>query len=209
MSDFAARFTPGHALAGSSPAPGGFSRDARFAGYAAFAAPATARPEAPAHADEAPDPVTLAYARGYDAGRAEAMAEAENSAVMADAARDRFALSFARMDDELAEALRQRLHETVVALCEETLHPLALDAEALAARVERAVAMFARADDERTIRLNPDDLAVVARLLPTEWTFTPDPALPRGALRVETQTGGVEDGPEQWRAAVIEALRLC
>jgi flagellar assembly protein FliH len=31
--------------------------------------------------------------------------------------------------------------------------------------------------------------------------------LERGALRVETTGGGVEDGPAQWRAALNEALR--
>ena len=52
-------------------------------------------------------------------------------------------------------------------------------------------------------------LALIAPLLPADWTFTPDPALDRGALRIENGDGGVEDGPEQWRLAVLEALRLC
>jgi hypothetical protein len=52
------------------------------------------------------------------------------------------------------------MHQTVTALCESVLHPLALDAGAL-------------------------------------------------ARRVETSSGGIEDGPAQWRAAITEALRLC
>lgn len=196
MSDFVARF-----------AVGGFARDTRFAGHPSFSPPHAA--PACTAGDAAPDPLALAYARGHDAGRSEALAEAGLAAQDADATRERFAFSFARLDGALAEALRQRLHETVVALCEETLRPLALDPAALALRIERAVAMFARADDERVIRLHPDDHAVVASLLPGDWAFAADPALARGALRVETQSGGVEDGPEQWRTAIIEALRLC
>ncbi len=110
--------------------------------------------------------------------------------------------------------LRQRLLATVVALCEAALAPLALDMPALARRVERAAALFMRADDERVIRLNADDLAVVRDLLPPDWAFVPDPALERGALRVETRSGGLaaggaEDGPTQWRQAIAEALDSC
>jgi flagellar assembly protein FliH len=69
--------------------------------------------------------------------------------------------------------------------------------------------MFVRADDDRVIRLHPDDAALVAARLPSDWNFIPDATLERGALRVETSNGGIEDGPAQWRAAITEALRLC
>lgn len=183
---------------------GGFTPDVRFA--APGHAPAAAVPAMP---EPAEDPVARAFADGFEAGMAEAQATAEAAAIEADAARAKFALSFERLDAELAESLRQKLHETVIALCEETLRPLGLDPAALAGRVERAVAMFSRADDERVIRLNPEDRDLVAALLPPEWTFVADPSLDRGALRVETATGGAEDGPEQWRRDIAEALRLC
>jgi flagellar assembly protein FliH len=87
--------------------------------------------------------------------------------------------------------------------------PFALDIDALTARVERAVAMLARADDERVIRLHPDDLKLVAGKLDQQWAVLPDPALARGELRVETANGGVEDGPAQWRRALAEAFEAC
>jgi len=96
-----------------------------------------------------------------------------------------------------------------MALCEATLVPYALDEKVLARRIERAVAMFSRAEDERVIRLNPEDLALLTDHLREEWTVLPDPALERGALRVETQSGGVEDGPAQWRRALAEAFHAC
>lgn len=178
----------------------GFSRDMRFAAPDAL----------PAGPGEAlPDPVAMAFAEGHTAGAAEARAEAEAAERAAAEGRTRLNFSFARLDTELAEQLRDKLHETVIALCEATLQPLALDAKALARRVETAVSMFVRADDERVIRLHPDDLTLVAGQLPPEWTFIPDPSLERGALRVETANGGMEDGPAQWRTAITEALRLC
>ena len=161
-----------------------------------------------------PDPLTRQYdagfAEGIAAGRAEGLAQAD----AAQSCRDRLGFSFARLDAELTEGLRQRLLTTVVALCEAALAPLTLDMPALARRVERAAAMFMRADDERVIRLHPDDLAAVQDLLPPDWVFLPDPALERGALRVETlvgghPAGGAEDGPAQWRLAIAEALDLC
>lgn len=186
------------ALAGRSG--GGFHRDPRFASASAPAAMAVA-------ADE--DPIAAAFAEGFAAGSNEALEAAEAAAVAAAQARAKLEFSFIRLDADLAEKLRDKLLETVTALCESVLHPLALDADALARRVETAVAMFVRADDERVIRLHPDDLTLLAGKLPADWTFNPDPALERGALRVETASGGVEDGPAQWRAAITEALRLC
>ena len=131
-------------------------------------------------APDAPDPLALAYAEGHAAGVAEATAAAEAEAMVNAAARQHLTFSFSR-----------------------------LDAGALSRRVECAVAMFVRADDERVIRLHPDDLTLIAGQLPSGWQFIPDPALERGALRIETSSGGIEDGPAQWRAAITEALRLC
>lgn len=184
---------------------GRFTADARFdhAGTPAEQTPA-ALP-----VPDLLDPLAAAHDAGFAAGIAAARAEALAQGEADKRCRDRLGFSFARLDTELAETLRQRLLATVVALCEAALAPLTLDMAALARRVERAAAMFMRADDERVVRLNPDDLAAVQDLLPPDWTFLPDPALERGALRVETRSGGAEDGPTQWRQAITEALDLC
>ena len=164
-------------------------------------------------AEPAPDPIALARADAYAQGAEDARAAAAQDSAEAEAARARLAHAFERLDADLAEQLRQRLMDTVVALCEATLQPLALDKLALAHRVEKAVAMFARADDERVIRLHPDDIAIIRDQLPEDWTFVPDPALDRGTIRVETHSrgqdgGGVEDGPAQWRRAIADALDI-
>ncbi|MEP7222276.1 MAG: FliH/SctL family protein [Novosphingobium sp.] len=183
----------------------GFRPSAR---YLRGAEPVPARAAAPPE-PEPEDPATLAFADGYLRGTHDAQTEAAAQAACEAEARAALDLAFTRLDAELAEALRQRLQETVLALCEATLQPFAVDDAALAARVSRAVAMLARAEDERVIRLNPDDLKLVSPRLPQDWQITPDPALPRGALRIETSHGGVEDGPAQWRRALAEALDAC
>ena len=155
----------------------------------------------------AEDPLANAWADGFAAGGDEARAESELRARTEAQAREALALGFARLDTEMAETLRQRLRDTVAALCEAALAPLALDEAALASRIDRALALFQRAGDDRTIRLNPEDLASISDRMASDWRVVPDPALERGALRIETDSGGVEDGPAQWRQAIAEALR--
>lgn len=176
---------------------GGFVADTRFA------APVPDPPSEPG------DPLAQAWHDGFESGHAEAARLAKAQAAADDALRARLELSFVRIDAELAEDLRGKLAATVAALCEATLAPLALDPDALARRVAVAAAMLARADDERVLRLHPDDLALVAARLPADLAVQPDPALERGALRIEGAQGGVEDGPGHWRRAIAEALARC
>lgn len=182
---------------------GGFSRDRRFASAADLVDMNLPPPPEPE------DPVVLAWSDGHAAGLAEA--EAAHVAEMAtqDAARHRIELSLVRMNAEMIEQLQERLRETVLALCEEAVRPAAIDPAGLSRRVASAAAMLARADDDRVIRLHPEDLALVRDGLPADWVFESDPALERGALRVEGAHGGIEDGPEQWRIALVEALKSC
>ncbi|WCT76907.1 FliH/SctL family protein [Novosphingobium humi] len=225
MSDFGSDLG---AMLGSGS--GGFTPDARFAGlrgieedlprplsvmrmrFAADPAPAAAPPpvvvpEFPA----APDPVEEARADAYAQGWADAQEAAELAAASAEETRGRMEMVVRRLDGELAEQFRQRLMETVIALCESCLAPLALDKDALMRRIERAAAMFNRADDDRLIRMHPEDLAAIRPRLPNEWHVQADPTMARGAIRVESRSGGseaggAEDGPEQWRRAIAEAL---
>jgi flagellar assembly protein FliH len=184
--------------------PTGFRRSARFSrAHEPVAAPV---PDAEAPAD---DPIARAYSEGFTAGCAAIQLQAEERARIEAQAREALSLSFAKLDNELQEELRLRLRDTVAALCEIAIAPLALDEDALMRRIEQAVSMLARADDERIIRLHPDDLALIAPRLAAEWQVVPDPALERGGLRVESSNGGVEDGPAVWRRAIGEALHQC
>ena len=126
-----------------------------------------------------------------------------------DAARGAIELAFARFDEASAAELSERLRQTVHALCEEAVLPLALDAEGLAARILAAVAMLRRTQDERRVLLNPDDLLLLEGRLPAGLEVEADPSVERGGLRIETADGGIEDGPSQWRRILAEAFREC
>lgn len=185
------------------PASAGFRLDTRFAEVEAPPMPEL-EPEL-----QPEDAAAPAYAEGFAAGMAQAQAEAAERERAEVASREALALSITRLDRDMEEELRQRLRDTVVALCEAAIAPLALDKAALEIRIERAASMLARVDDERVIRLHPDDLSLVAPQLSADWHVQPDPSLVRGAIRVEARNGGVEDGPEQWRSAIEEALSRC
>ena len=174
----------------------GFACDLRFAAGA---------PSAPAPGD----PLALAYDEGRAAGRVEAEREAQQAAATENHDLAKIELALARLDAEQTEQLRQKLVATVAALCEASLAPYALDPEMLAVRAQRAAAMLARGDDERVLRLHPEDLKLIAARLPDGLATLEDPALERGALRIESSSGGVEDGPEHWRRAIAEAVAQC
>lgn len=191
------------------PAASGFRSDARFASAADQPAPPPASNPEPFPRAEPEDPLAIAFAQGYAAGAAEAQARADERAAADAAAREGLGLALVRLDRTLEEELRQRLRDTVAALCETAIAPLALDEDALMRRIERAVSLLARADDERLIRLHPDDVAMLSPRFAADWQVVPDRSLERGALRVETPSGGVEDGPDLWRRAIAEALHQC
>lgn len=182
---------------------GGFSRDPRFSPLFVVAS------EAAAAAEPEPDPVAEAYERGFAEGAAQAEARAREEERERDARRHAIELAFARFDAESAAALRERLRLTVLALCEDAILPLALDEDGLVARIGEATAMLQRAQDERRVLLHPDDLALVESRLPADLVAMPDPSVERGGLRIETEDGGIEDGPSQWRRILEEAFREC
>jgi flagellar assembly protein FliH len=78
-----------------------------------------------------------------------------------------------------------------------------------AARIQTAVRLFAAAHNEKTVEVNPADLKLLGGLLPAEWKLVANAEMARSAIRVLTPEGGVEDGPEQWKLALEEAIRTC
>lgn len=177
-------------------ARGGFASDRRFA---------CERDPEPAP----PDPVEAARARGYADGHAAAQAEAAAQAQADAAAREKIESALGAMDKAAVRRFSDRLRATVLALCTRVLGDAAAEPEGLARRVAAAAALFARAHDARVIRLHPEDLLLVETRLPDDWHCEPDPALERGALRIETAEGGVEDAPADWLRALEATLDAC
>lgn len=205
MSEGFARVSLGALHSSNGVAPR-FRADSRYGEELAVLEP---EPVVAAPVEPASDPIADAYLQGYAQGVEDAGAQAA-AAAQADAeAGEGLALAFARLDQVLEEQLRERLRDTVMALCEAALSPLALDEDMLVRRVTAAAAMLARAEDARVIRVHPEDLKLIAPKMLADWDVQADPALERGAIRVEGANGGVEDGPSTWRHAIAEALHAC
>lgn len=156
-----------------------------------------------------PDAAEQAYRTGYEDGQAAMRAEAEAQLAAERAQRRAIELAFARFDEESARLLRDQITATVHTLCEEAVLPLALDTDGLARRIEAAAAMLQRKHDQRLVHIHPDDLELVRDHVAKDIGLIADPSVERGALRVETEDGGVEDGPAQWRRALAEIFDSC
>lgn len=177
---------------------GAFQPDSRFAGSSGTTVAAT--PFAPRD-----DPLSDAWDAGFRTAAAQVRADMARDA----AANAQIELAYARLADSEAEALAEKLRETVIALCGAVLDSTPIDPEPLSRRIATALALLRRSTDEKVLRLHPDDLALVGDRLPPGLEARADPALERGALRIETGAGGVEDGPARWREAIAAAVHAC
>ncbi len=181
---------------------GSFTRDPRFCGLTpAATACASPKPEI--------DLAAEAFRRGFAEGSAQALQTALDAEREREARRETIELAFARLDEASAADLCERLRQTVLALCEDAVLPLAIDPQGLAVRIEKAAAMLQRSQDERRVLLNPEDLELVADRLPAELSVEPDESVERGGLRIETPDGGIEDGPAHWRRILADAFGEC
>lgn len=178
--------------------PGSFARDGRYAKSQVSEEPV-----------ETEDVAEKAYRAGYEDGQLSARADFDAQLTAERAARSAIELAFARFDAESERQLRDRMLATVHALCEEAVLPLALDSKGLARRVEAAAAMLQRKHDQRIVHIHPEDLELVKASVPASLELVADGSVERGGLRVETDDGGVEDGPQQWRRALAEIFDSC
>lgn len=171
-----------------------------------FGEPEAAAPSPP---DEVPQPdpqveaVRLAYARGEAAGRAAAEIDAQENAARQRALR----LTFRALDEAALAVLAEDLAATVMALTEGVLGEAAVDRDGLLGRCEAAARRIGGATETLALHLHPADIAMIGPDALAGWGVVPDPAIARGALRIEGPDGAVSDGPEEWRRAIAAAVR--
>lgn len=190
-----------------------FSRDIRFVSAAGFkpldARDGVGEEDAPAGDEQADFDLLVAeaqkaaFAEGYEQGRIQAQTEIAEDQVE----RRRLGSAIRRLDADLSESLSQKLTEVVIALCRETMAPVAIDKDALQQRAARLVGLLAQAQQDCTVYFNPKDIARLDADFCGEWTIEADANLAQGDVRVETAEGGISDGPSNWEQVLREALR--
>ena len=114
-----------------------------------------------------------------------------------------------QINDDGVKMLENRLREAVLALCRQAIDDISIAPERLAARIQAAVKQLVSGHNDKTIEVSPGDLDTLRGTLPAEWKLVANPELVRGAIRVATPEGGIEDGPDQWKLALEEAIRTC
>jgi flagellar assembly protein FliH len=140
-----------------------------------------------------PEPLQMAedpYARGLADGQqiAEAAFSIERKRLQA-----LLASADALRPEDNAEIgfLLDNIVRTVVA---KIIGDLPIDAPFLQQQITAATLVLTEADENRTLRLHPEDLALLAGVdLPL--ASGPDPQLARGAVRIECSDGWIEHGP--------------
>lgn len=155
------------------------------------------------------DPLRQAWEAGFESGVA-----MERRLSREASGQDRELLS--RLHDEIKlingdgmKMLESRLREAVLALCRQAIDDYSVSPEQLTTRVHAAVKLLASAHNDTTIEVSPSDLETLRGTLPAEWKLVANAELARGAIRVATPEGGIEDGPDQWKLALEEAIRTC
>lgn len=114
-----------------------------------------------------------------------------------------------QINDDGVKMLENRLREAVLALCRQAIDDISIAPDRLAARIQAAVKQLVSSHNEKVIEVSPGDLDALRATLPAEWKLVANADLPRGAIRVATPEGGIEDGPDQWKQALEEAIRTC
>ena len=157
--------------------------------------------------DDAEDPVSTALAAAYRDGEAAGRAAADAERALANAQEKTLGIAVKALDEAASEALAEALAQCVAALCEETLAPVGLDHDALRKRCRRAAAQLAAAPGQCRLHHHPDDGPALASLSRAGWTLVADDSFSRGSIRLEGPDGALVDGPDEWRRAIVAALR--
>ncbi len=201
-----AGFQPLFAMAPAAPAgPAWLSALSARSGFSPdlnFAAPL---PPLSDEAHEAEEAIARAFAAGMAEGHKAALQEFADSAEV----QASLGAALTRLDEEMQQHLALRLAETVAALCEATMAPLTLDPHALQRRCVRAAGMVGDGIIDASLRLHPDDIALLDPGFASTWHLVADPVLERGTVVFDMAEGAVVDGPGEWLAALREALGLC
>jgi flagellar assembly protein FliH len=138
------------------------------------------------------------YQRGYEDG-------ARDAAATFDADRAHFSTLLAQADvlqAEPCDELAVLIAHSVAALVTTLTGQAPIDAAWLTAKAQEAAHLIADCDGARTLRLHPDDMALMDPSA-TRLTIMPDPAIARGSLRIDGSHGWIEHG----RALLLDNLR--
>jgi flagellar assembly protein FliH len=152
----------------------------------------------PSHLHNASDLQAAAFAQGFEEGRraVEEMVAGERAGIV------QLAASLEVLKPQPSQALAMLLSETIERLVRQIMGTVSIDRETLLERAKKAAELIGDEAGPMRLRLHPDDLELLADAS-IDTPLVADHGLPRGTIRLETDEGWIEDGPE----ARLERLR--
>jgi len=141
------------------------------------------------------DPLEQARSDGFAQGFDEGMRVATETFAVDEDASIRLAQALEQVAPAVNGPLSSLLSAAVMRLVEQVVGEAAVDAAILAKRVEAVCAFIEEGQSRNSLHLHPQDIEL---LQGHEFGFplTPDPDLGRGAVRLDTADGWIEDGPD-------------
>jgi flagellar assembly protein FliH len=152
----------------------------------------------PSHLHNAADLQAGAFAQGFEEGRraVEEMVAGERAGIA------QLAASLEVLKPQPSQALAMLLSETVERLVRQIMGTVSIDRDTLLERCVRAAELIGDEAGPMRLRLHPDDLELLGDAS-IDTPLVADHGLLRGTIRLETDEGWIEDGPE----ARLERLR--
>lgn len=152
------------------------------------------------------DPVATAHAAGIAEGMTLARAEISEAGE-----RDRMLLAelarALRSDDRLdRERMARQLRQTVVFLVTKLVGEIGVAPDLLAGRIDAAAELLADSAESATLRVHPDDAALLEGKLPKSVFAVGDAGVARGGFVLESASTIVEDSPDLWLEQLAQAI---
>ena len=152
----------------------------------------------PIRIHDAADLQAAAFAQGFEEGRraVEEMVAEERAAIA------QLAASLEVLKPQPSQALAMLLSETVERLVRQIMGTVEINRDTLLDRAQKAAELIGEEAGPMRMRLHPDDLELLSNAS-IDTPLLADNSLLRGTIRLETDEGWIEDGPE----ARLERLR--
>ncbi len=185
--------------------------------------PLDSAPEAAAPVEEAPPLPTAeeiealqrqAWEEGYQSGRREGLAAAEQETAERIRRLDALLDALARPLDELDDAVEQELVFLAMAVARQLIRrELKSDPGQIVGVIREALALLPVADGDLRLELHPEDARLVRELLNLDegddrsWRIVEDPTLTRGGCRIANRTSRIDATVEsRIHAAIAKVL---
>jgi len=161
-------------------------------------------PPPPPPAAPAVDPIEEAAREAFLQGFQEGDRLAREAAEADNAARAQLAEAVRLIAQSGEGTLAAMLSQAVVRLVGQIVGEVAIDEAVLKARCAAVAACIDGEESHAVLEVNPEDMTLLEDAA-TGIALAPNPALPRGTVRLATAEGWIEDGPDV-RLARLKAL---